>query len=241
MTLFDHLLTLVLVLLFPAYVALDVPRLARRIAADPLNARTKDYIWGMASQWGLTLALIGAWWWAGRPLREIGLRLPDTASAWSWSVLIAVGGIAFFGQQGLSVLRSPDAQAKVRKHVESQPGVRTLLPSTPREARVFIAVAITAGICEEVLYRGYLLWYFQSLVPRGLAIVAATVAFAVAHAYQGVRGIAATGAAGAVAMAVYLLTGSLLAPIVLHAALDLVNGFTIYRARFGSRAPALER
>ena len=46
----------------------------------------------------------------------------------------------------------------------------------------------------------------------------------------------ATGIAGAIAMAVYLLTGSLLAPMVLHAALDLVNGFAIYRAFRGSAA-----
>jgi len=239
--LFDHLLTLVLVLVFPAYVAWDVPRLERRIAADPVNARTKDYLWGIACQWGLTVALIAAWWWAGRPMRDIGLRLPETASAWWWSLLIAGGGIAFLAQQGSSVLRSPDAQAKVRKQVESQPGVRTILPSTLREARVFIAVAITAGICEEALYRGYLLWYLQSLTPRGVAIAAAIVIFGAAHAYQGVRGIFVTGVAGAIAMAVYLLTGSLFAPIVLHAGLDLVNGLTIHVARFGRTASASER
>ena len=236
MTLFDHLLTLLLVMILPAYFAWDVPRLARRIVADPLNARTKDYIWGIAIQWGLTLALIGAWWWTGRPMREIGLRLPETASAWSWSLLITVGGVAVFGQQGFSVLRSPDAQAKIRKLIESQPGVRTVLPSTPREARVFGAVAVTAGICEEILYRGYLLWYLQSLVPRGVAIVAAVVAFGVAHAYQGGRGIFGSGLAGAFAMAVYLLTGSLIAPILLHATFDLVNGFTIYRVFRGTSA-----
>jgi uncharacterized protein len=228
--LFDHVLTFALVLAFPAYAAWDVPRMARRIAADPLNARIKDYMWSIAIQWGLTFSLIAAWWWAGRSLQDVGVRLPDTASAWSRTLLISGAGVVFFGQQGLAVLRSPDAQAKVRKHIESQPGVRTVLPSTPREARVFVGVALTAGICEEVLYRGYLLWYWQSLVPPGIAIVAAILAFGLGHAYQGVRGIFATGIAGAVAMAVYLLTGSLLAPIVLHAALDLVNGFTIYRA-----------
>ena len=229
MTPFDHLLALVLVLVFPVWTAWDAPRLARRIEADPLNARTKAYLWGMASQWGTTLALIGAWWWTGRAAHEIGLRLPDTASAWWWSLLTVVGGIALVGQQAFSVLRSSDEQAKVRKHFESQPGVRTILPSTPREARLFVAIGITAGICEEVLYRGYLLWYLQSLLPRGVAIAAAVVAFGVGHAYQGVRNIFATGAAGAIAMAVYLLTDSLLAPIVLHATLDIVNGFTLYR------------
>ena len=236
--LFDHLLTLVLVVVFPAYVARDVPRLAQRIAADPLNARTKDYLWGIAIQWGSTLALIGAWWWTSRPVREIGLRLPETASAWWWSLLIGGAGTALFAKQGFSVLRSTDAQAQVRKRIESQPGVRTVLPSTPREAHVFIAVAVTAGICEEVLYRGYLLWYLQSFMPRGVAIVAAILAFGVGHAYQGLRGIFATSLAGATAMAVYLLTGSLLASVVLHTALDLVNGFTIYRA-FRAESPSV--
>jgi len=239
--LFDHVLAIVLVLVFPVWVAWNIPHLARRVEADPLNARTKEYLWGIANQWGLTLVLIGAWWWTGRPIREIGLRLPETASAWSWSLVIAVGGTAIFVQQALTALRSSDAQAKVREYIESQPGLRTLLPSTPREARVFIAAAITAGICEEVLYRGYLLWYLQSLMPRAAAIAAAIVVFGVGHAYQGVRGILSTGVAGAIAMSVYLLTGSLLAPIVLHVALDIVNGLTIYTARFGAQAPLFER
>ena len=238
--LFDHVLAIVLVLVFPAWVAWNVPHFARRIEADPLNARTKEYMWGIANQWGLTLVLLGAWWWTGRPVRDIGLRLPDSVSAWSWSLLIAVGGTAFLVQQALAALRSSDAKAKVREYIESQLGLRTLLPATPREARVFIAVAITAGICEEVLYRGYLLWYLQSLVPRAAAIAAAIIVFGVGHAYQGVKGIFSTGVAGAIAMAVYLLTGSLLAPIVLHVAIDIINGLTIYTARFGATATLFE-
>lgn len=68
-------------------------------------------------------------------------------------------------------------------------------------------------------------------MSRRPAIAAATAVliFGVGHAYQGVRGIVSTALAGAIGMAVYLLTGSLLAPMLLHAALDLVNGLTFYR------------
>jgi membrane protease YdiL (CAAX protease family) len=230
-TAFDHALTLALAVILPAYAAWAVPRLARRVAADPVNARTREYLWSIALWWGLTLALIAAWGWAARPLSHLGLRLPDSPGAWWWTLAIGGAGIALFAQQAYSVATSPDAQAKVRKQLESQPGVLTILPATPREARAFGAVAITAGICEEVLYRGYLLWYLLSVWPGRLAIAAAAAAliFGLGHAYQGVRGVVHTTVVGGIAMAVYLLTGSLLAPMLLHAALDLVNGLTFYR------------
>jgi membrane protease YdiL (CAAX protease family) len=233
-TALDHLLAALLVLIFPPYSAWDVPRLARRVAADPLHARTKFYLWNMVTLWALTTALVAGWSWAGRPLRDLGLQPPDNAAGWWSSLLIAGAGIGLIVQQAYSFAMSPNAHAQVREKLDSQPVLRTVLPSTPREARVFHGVAVTAGVCEEVLYRGYLLWYFQSLVPAGLAIAAAISAFGLAHVYQGTRNILTTGAAGAIAMAVYLLTGSLLAPILLHAALDLVNGSTVYRVRRGS-------
>jgi len=234
MTALDHLLTVVLLLVLPALSAWDVPRLARRVAADPLNARTNFYFSNMAILWGLTTALVAAWWWAGRPVRDVGLQLPGTAAGWWWSLLIGGAVIGLIVQQAYSFARSPDAHSQIREKLESHPALRTVLPSTPREARVFRGVAVTAGICEEVLYRGYLLWYFQSLVPGVLAIGAAILVFGMAHVYQGMRGILSTGMAGAIAMAVYLLTESLLAPMVLHATLDLVNGFTIYRVFRGT-------
>jgi membrane protease YdiL (CAAX protease family) len=232
MTLVDHLFPLILLVGLPAWAARNssawnIARLARRIAADP-NARTNEYLWTIAMEWGLTLALLAWWQWAARPLPVLGVVLPEGAGAW-WTLLLCTGGIGFFARQARTVAASPDAQAGLRKQLESQPNVRMILPVTVREARVFGGVAITAGICEEVLYRGYLLWYLQSLgLGRG-AVVVAIVAFGIAHAYQGIRGIVGSGVTGAVAMGLYLLTGSLVAPIVLHATVDLANGLMACR------------
>ena len=179
-------------------------------------------------EWGLTLALLAWWQWAARPLPALGVVLPEGAGAW-WTLLVCIGGIGFYAQQARTVAASPDAQASLRKQIESQPNVRMILPATVREARVFRGVAVTAGICEEVLSRGYLLWYLQSLgLGRG-AVVVAIVAFGLAHAYQGIRGIVWTGVMGAVFLGLYLLTGSLVAPIVVHATVDLANGLMVYR------------
>ena len=179
-------------------------------------------------EWGLTLALLAWWQWAARPLPALGVVLPDATGAW-WTLLLCTGAIGFYAQQARTVASSPDAQASLQKQLESQPNVRMILPVTVREARVFRGVAITAGICEEVLSRGYLLWYLQSLgLGRG-AVVVAIVAFGLAHAYQGIFGIVWTGVMGAVFLGLYLLTGSLVAPIVVHATVDLANGLMLYR------------
>lgn len=229
MTWFDHLFALVLLIGLPAYAAWDVPRLSRRVESDPANARTNDYVLTIALQWALTLVLVGWWRLSARPLADLGLITPEGAGRW-WTIVIVTAAVVFFAWQAYSVTRSPDAQAKVRNQLDGQPSVRVILPTNARESQVFAALAVTAGICEEVLYRGYLLYYLRLWLPGAAAVGAAIVVFGLAHAYQGARGILLTMLAGGAAMALYLLTGSLMAPMVLHATVDLANGFMAYRS-----------
>jgi membrane protease YdiL (CAAX protease family) len=52
-------------------------------------------------------------------------------------------------------------------------------------------------------------------------VLVAAAGFGLAHAYQGVAGVLTTGVLGGVLAAVYLQTGSLLLPVVLHVVIDL--------------------
>ena len=140
MTLLDHLFALISLVGFPVWgawnsTARNIARLARQIAADP-SARTNEYFWTIAMEWGLTLALLAWWQWAARPLTALGVILPEGTGAW-WTLLVCTVGIGFYAQQAHTVAASPDAQATLRKQVGSQPNVRMILPATVREARVF--------------------------------------------------------------------------------------------------------
>jgi len=115
-----------------------------------------------------------------------------------------------------------------------------ILPASGSERAGFALVALTAGVCEEILYRGYLVYAFDRVLPSSWwSMLLAGALFGAAHAYQGVRGMVATGLLGAFLGAVYVAGGSLWPGIFLHAVVDLVNGFALGplgRAR-GASAP----
>ncbi len=70
--------------------------------------------------------------------------------------------------------------------------MRALLPQTATEKRWFDAVSVTAGICEEIIYRGFLFAYFAAWLPgaaAGVVIVLAGLVFGLGHLYQGAAGI----------------------------------------------------
>jgi membrane protease YdiL (CAAX protease family) len=71
-----------------------------------------------------------------------------------------------------------------------------LLPQTSLEWFLWIALSITAGICEEAVYRGYLQRQFIGVTHRVLAgILISGAAFGIAHAYQGLQRALVIGAA----------------------------------------------
>ena len=74
-------------------------------------------------------------------------------------------------------------------------------------------MCVTAGICEELLFRGFLTWYLAHHVGLPVAAAAQVVIFGVAHLYQGFGGIVKTGFAGAFfATAAGFLRGQVVQP-----------------------------
>jgi hypothetical protein len=99
-----------------------------------------------------------------------------------------------------------------------------LLPRSRPERWAFAAVAVTAGVTEEVLYRGYLMWWLVLAAPvggYGGAMLLTSAAFGLGHAYQGLVPAAVAGVAGLGLALLAFTTGSLLLPVLLHVLVDL--------------------
>jgi len=103
------------------------------------------------------------------------------------------------------------------------PDFAALIPTTGRERLLFAAVALSAGICEEIVYRGWLLFALHGIfgLTGVAAVLIAAALFGLAHQYQGPLGVFSAALAGLVFCILYVLTGSLLVPIILHSLIDL--------------------
>ena len=93
-----------------------------------------------------------------------------------------------------------------------------LMPQTAPERLAFFALVTTVALCEETIYRGFIQRLFLN-VSNGsiaIAILGAAVFFALAHLYQGRRGLMVTLVAGAIFSAVRAWTGSLIPTMAAH-------------------------
>ncbi len=102
----------------------------------------------------------------------------------------------------------------------------TVMPQNPPEIVVFVALAVTVALCEEFLYRGFVFAAIQDVAHGSLAAAAlgSSALFALAHLYQGRRGLISTFLIGFAFALVRIWTGSMLPPIVAHFVLDLTAG-----------------
>lgn len=229
MTIFDHLLALVVAVGLPVYAAAAYPGTLRKLQAGVAGVRLREYREIIVIQWLLVIGLFWLWQRATRPLAETGLLWPEGWRLWA-SIALALAGCAFFASQVYAVANTAKAREQVRKQLGTLPEVTDLIPRSAGEARWFVALSITAGICEEILYRGFLLFYLKAFTGHWIAVALAVVVFCAGHFYQGVTGMLRAGMMGALLMGVYLLTGSLLAPVVLHIATDIGGGLTGWHA-----------
>jgi uncharacterized protein len=93
---------------------------------------------------------------------------------------------------------------------------------------VWVVVSITVGVCEEILYRGWLLSLSgAALNSVWLGLLISSILFGFAHAYQGRTAIFGTGLGGAFFGIVFVVSGSLIPGQLLHIAMDLNSGLAM--------------
>jgi membrane protease YdiL (CAAX protease family) len=113
----------------------------------------------------------------------------------------------------------------LRDHKDAIPtvgDVAALIPRTRSELRFGAALGINAGLVEELLFRLALPALIFALVENGpIAFLASALLFGMLHLYQGRVGVLSSLILGLVFTGIYILSGSILLVIAIHALFDL--------------------
>ena len=106
-------------------------------------------------------------------------------------------------------------------YIEKNP--LTDLIHTPQQLALIIFSALIAGGIKEELQRAFILTRFRACVGgAGLGLVLWSIGFGAGHYVQGVQGVVIAAIYGLIFGIVYLLSGSLIAPIIAHGAYDTI-------------------
>jgi hypothetical protein len=200
------------------------PYLLRKVSRGETGARTRVYGIIMAGEWLATIFVAGRWWVLDRSWTALWLAPPR---GWRLlaSTLAVLAAAALWLWQTRSLARlSAEKCATLRTRLGR---LIVLVPHTTGEYRWFVCLSVTAGICEELLYRGFLVWVLQRWVGLGWAALVSVIVFGAGHAYQG-KDVVRPTVAGILLQGVALLTRSILPGILVHAMLDVMSGSSGY-------------
>lgn len=188
---------------------------ARLFETVDLPPRSALYAQTAFSLWALLALTIIAAHLSGIGTLELGVVRVRLELLLAWTGALTVAGI------GLMLVAH-------RLGVRESRTLAMLLPRTARERLGFLGLSITAGICEEVVFRGFLIFALARVIDSATvaALIAAAI-FGLVHAYQGFAGSVRAALLGALLSLPVLISGSIVPAIIAHAAIDVIGGFWV--------------
>src|ERR1700737_826175 len=108
---------------------------------------------------------------------------------------------------------------------EHAASIQTFLPRRGAEILLWVGVSVSAGICEEVVFRGYFQRQFEVFTrSKWIALFLQAALFGISHGYQGVEAAVKIAIFGALYGLLALWRGSLRPGMIAHAGSDILSG-----------------
>jgi membrane protease YdiL (CAAX protease family) len=195
----------------------------KHLLAKP-HVEPKERLWLYAStiafQW---LATAFAAWraWAHRfTATQLGFAIPER---FRLVVITVFGAGLIVTLQWLNLRRMGRSASPLRRPLQAL--AERILPQSSTELIPFVALSVTAGLCEEFLYRGFAMAMLgRAGLPIGTVILVSSAIFGLAHLYQGRAGFVSTTVLGILFGVSRVAFGSLFPAMVWHMGVDVVAG-----------------
>src|ERR1700720_928385 len=166
----------------------------------------------IAFQW--LAAAVAAWraWAHGFTATQLGLAMPGR---FRLLVITVLGAALIVVLQWLNLRRMGRSTSPLRQPLQAL--AERILPQSTRELIPFLALSVTAGLCEEFLYRGFAMAVLSRAgLPISVVILVSSVIFGLAHLYQGRAGLVSTMVLGILFGVARAALGSLVPAMAWH-------------------------
>lgn len=218
---FDHILFALLAFVLPLFAVWVVKPQTAHI---PQTTREKVRIYwaNSAVLWVGAIIVIALWLIMGRGFDILGFTLPGKTNFPEWFLLVMFFILLYMFDAFASWNEGEDSPAEA------------LLPKNRKELFHFsTVVSASAAICEEIVFRGFLITYVLSICGEGpkcalIAILGTSIIFGIVHAYQGWSALLKIAFLSVLFATIFYLSESLLIVIVLHFLVDFFGGWISY-------------
>jgi hypothetical protein len=219
-TFFTWLSLFILLVLYPAFsligvVGTDTAAMLRNLTSGMLMFML---IVTVLMQWGIFTINYASLVTEETGLKGIGVRkLTPLDLAWAVAFWLA----ALLTLTGLSWV-----MAKAGLEIPSE--IEFLIPKDFKGRILWVVVSVTAGFCEEVAFRGYLMTRLRLLTKSNswvIPTIVSSLVFGICHSYQGIAGFILISIYGVLFSLLYIRTGSLWPGIIAHFFQDVMYIF----------------
>jgi uncharacterized protein len=185
------------------------------------------------ANYGITIA----WEWALAGIAYWGLRLKKTSlrevlgerRRGASEFLVDAGIAGVFWIVAMVLLAGVAVFLKLLHLESAQKQISALAPSSIAEVALWIALSVSAGICEEFLFRGYFQQQFARATGRlWVGVLISALLFGGAHGYEGIAGMLMITVFGALFSLLAIRRESLRAGMIAHAWHDSISGIALW-------------
>lgn len=225
----DHVLFFILAIVLPLMSVAS----SRQIDVVKFNRESKIrlYYGNSLFLWIMASLVLTTWNYMDRSFLDLGFQIPILDN------LVYLLTVIFIFLYLMDLVIQFVIEKRQSRKVGEWNSNTQFLPKNLREYSHYTFLAFSAGICEEILFRGFLIHYLISIFGHDmasfvLALVLPALLFSMGHLYQGKWAMIKIFLGAVLLGLLYFASSSLILVIAIHIIVDLVSAlfaFLVYK------------
>ncbi len=218
-TLWDHLFFILIGIVIPALSLMRGKVEMEEIRLSGVDKK-RFYLANSGVLWIGAIMVFVLWLLALRPLIEMGFKMPVMDA-------LVIGLTALF-----IIAYIVETYTELSKDGKEDEILKSaaFLPRNSQELFYFTILAISAGICEEIVYRGFMVTYLMEVIDNriivfNVAVILPAIIFGIVHMYQGTKSVLKIAIMSLLFSTIFIFSQSLLIVVLLHVGVDIIGGF----------------